>query len=57
MPAAATLDLEQFVGRTPDRLTLAEREALIGKYIAKRMYTPKTLPLQRIEASRTRNLN
>ena len=50
MPAASKLDAEKFIGRAPDRLTLAEREALVGKYIAQEIYTPRTLPLQRIEA-------
>ncbi len=50
MPSAAKLDLATFVGRPVDRLTLEEREALIGTYIAREMYTPQTLPLQRIEA-------
>jgi len=45
-----TLDLEQFVGRPTDRFSLDEREALVGKYIARAVYTPQTLPLQRIEA-------
>ena len=49
MPAA-TLDLDKFIGRSVDRLTLDEREALIGKFTAQEMYTPQTLPLQRIEA-------
>ncbi len=49
MPAA-TLDSEKFIGRSVDRLTLDEREALIGKFTAQEIYTPKTLPLQRIEA-------
>ena len=47
---AATLDLEQFVGRTPDRLTLAEREAVVGKVIAMEIYSPQNLALQRIAA-------
>ena len=46
----ATLDLEKFVGRPPDRLTLAEREAVVGKVIAMEVYSPKNLALQRIEA-------
>lgn len=50
MPSAAKLDLETFVGRSVDRLTLEEHEALIGKHVAREMYTPQTLPLQRIEA-------
>lgn len=47
---AKTLELEQFVGRAPDRLSLEEREALVGKCVARQIYSPKTLPLQRIEA-------
>ncbi len=42
--------LEQFVGRAPDRLTLAEREAVVGKVIAMEIYTPNNLALQRIAA-------
>ncbi len=38
------------MGRSPDRLTLEERLALIGKYIALEIYTPEDLPLRRIEA-------
>ena len=47
---AATLDLEQFVGRAPDRLTLAEREAVVGKVVAMEVYSPQNLALQRIAA-------
>ena len=50
MPAVSKLDAEKLIGRAPDRLTLAEREALVGKYIAQEIYTPNTLPLQQIEA-------
>jgi len=38
------------LGRSPDRLTLTERLALVGKTIALEIYTPETLPLRRIEA-------
>ena len=48
--SAATLDTEKFIGRSVDRLTLNEHEALIGKFMAREIYTPETLPLQRIEA-------
>jgi hypothetical protein len=51
MASATKLDLEQFVGRAPDRLTLAEREALAGKFIALEIYSPKNLALKRIEAA------
>ena len=38
------------IGRSPESLTLAERIALAGKYIALEIYTPKNLALRRIEA-------
>jgi hypothetical protein len=50
MATASKLDLEKFVGRAPDRLTLAEREALVGKFIALEIYSPKNLALRRIAA-------
>jgi hypothetical protein len=42
--------LSAFIGRSPDLLTLAERTALAGKWIALERYTPATLPLRVIEA-------
>jgi hypothetical protein len=50
MATATKLDLEKFVGRAPDRLTLAEREALVGKFVALEIYSPKNLALRRIAA-------
>lgn len=50
MAVAEKLDPKAYVGRSLDRLSLNEREALVGKYVAREIYTPKTLPLQRIEA-------
>ena len=50
MPVSAAKDPRQAVGRNPDRLTLPERHALVGKYIALEIYTPETLPFRRIEA-------
>jgi hypothetical protein len=50
MPPAAKSDPQAYIGRSVDRLSLEEREALAGKYIAREIYSPKTLPLQRIEA-------
>ena len=50
MPSVSSLNLDKFVGRTPDRLTLDEREALVGYYMARQVYSPKNLALQRIEA-------
>jgi hypothetical protein len=50
MATASKLDLEKFVDRAPDRLTLAEREALVGKFVALEIYSPKNLALRRIAA-------
>ncbi len=49
MPAASQL-LERALGRSPDRLTLEERQTLAGKFVALEIYTPEALPLRRIEA-------
>jgi hypothetical protein len=46
----ARKDPQQALGRSPDRLSLDERIALVGKYIALEIYTPEDLPLRRIEA-------
>jgi hypothetical protein len=50
MPATAAKDAGRALGRNPDRLTLAERLALAGKYVALEIYSPETIPLRRIEA-------
>ena len=50
MPVTAASDPKQAIGRAPERLTLGERLALTGKFIALEVYTPETLPLRRIEA-------
>jgi hypothetical protein len=50
MTGSAAKDPQRAIGRSPDRLSLGERHALTGKYIALEMYTPDTLPLRRIEA-------
>jgi hypothetical protein len=47
MPA---LDPKSYLGREPERLTLDERHAAAGKWIALELYSPRTLPLRRIEA-------
>jgi hypothetical protein len=41
---------ELAIGRSPERLTLQERLALAGKFIALEIYTPQNLALRRIEA-------
>lgn len=41
---------DRAIGRSPDDLSLEERIELTGKYIAMEIYTPKALPLRRIEA-------
>jgi len=50
MSAAAARDPRQAIGRSPDALTLEERFAFTGKYVAYEIYTPERLPLRRIEA-------
>ncbi|HTQ53554.1 MAG TPA: hypothetical protein VMI94_03780 [Bryobacteraceae bacterium] len=50
MTLTAAKDPQKAIGRSPDRLTLEERFALTGKFIALEIYTPDTLPLRRIEA-------
>ncbi len=50
MSVSAAKDIREAIGRNPDRLTLDERRALVGKYIALEIYSPATLPLRRIEA-------
>ncbi len=43
-------DSARFLGRSPDQLSLPERAVLRGRWIALEVYSPKTLPLKRIEA-------
>jgi hypothetical protein len=50
MTANAAKDAGRALGRNPDRLTLTERLALAGKYVALEIYSPDTIPLRRIEA-------
>lgn len=50
MPVTAAKDPKRAIGRAPERLTLEERLALTGKFIALEIYSPDTLPLRRIEA-------
>jgi len=47
---SSQLTTPDLIGRDPDCLTLAEREAVAGKWVAMEIYTPKKLPLRRIEA-------
>src|SRR5258708_17823230 len=50
MSATLSKDPKQAIGRSPDRLSLDERFALTGKYVAFEIYTPGALPVRRIEA-------
>lgn len=38
------------IGRAPERLSIEERGALTGRWVALEVYTPVTLPLKRIQA-------
>ena len=42
--------LSELIGKSPDELSLAQRRALTGKWIALEVYTPLTLPLRVMEA-------
>jgi hypothetical protein len=46
----SSVDPRKAIGRSPESLRLEERLALAGKRIALEIYTPRTLPLRRIEA-------
>jgi len=50
MSATAAQDPRLAIGRSPDALTLGERTALAGQFVALEVYNPKDLPLRRIEA-------
>jgi hypothetical protein len=50
MSAATSQEPQTALGRSPDSLTLEERLAFAGKYVAYEIYTPKTLPLHTIDA-------
>jgi hypothetical protein len=39
-----------FIGRFPDRLSIAERKTLTGKWYATEIYNTSDIPLRRIEA-------
>ncbi len=49
MPTARK-DLDRYLGRSPETFSLPERFALAGLWIALEIYSPKRLPLRRIEA-------
>ncbi len=44
------MDAIRIIGRAPEALTLAEKAALAGQWIALEIYRPETLPLRRIQA-------
>ena len=50
MPTLDKPPAEAVLGRSPDQLTLEERRALAGNWIATEIYSPETTPLRRIEA-------
>lgn len=45
------MDISGLIGRSPERLSLAERRRFAGLWVALELYTPETLPLRRIEAA------
>ncbi len=50
---AAAKNLEDLIGKALDQLSLATRHAVVGSYVAMRIYSPRNLALQRIEAAGT----
>ena len=50
MAVAAKPAAEKILGRSPDQLSLEERHALAGSWIALEIYTTKTTPLRTIQA-------
>ena len=44
------MNIDPFIGRFPDRLSIGERKALAGKWYATEIYNPVDIPLRRIEA-------
>ena len=44
------MESSTLIGRAPERLSIDERAALAGRWVALEVYTPATLPLKRIEA-------
>ena len=41
---------DMYLGRSPESLTLKERQQLIGMWIALELYSPRTLPMRLIQA-------
>jgi hypothetical protein len=50
MPATEKPAADAVIGRNPDQLTLEQRRALAGQWIALQIYSPETTPLRLIEA-------
>jgi hypothetical protein len=50
MPTTDKPAAEATLGRNPDQLTLEQRHALAGQWIALELYSTETTPLRRIEA-------
>gem|GEM_PF-406368 len=46
----AQIDATAVIGRAPEELSIAERFAFAGKWVALERYSPQTLPLRTIEA-------
>lgn len=42
--------MKSVIGKFPERLSLKERDALAGQWIAVELYNPQTLPLRVIKA-------
>lgn len=49
-PVFSKIDPYELTGREPERLSILERQALSGMWVAVELYSPETLPLRRIAA-------
>lgn len=50
MPTTQRPAAEEAIGHSPEELSLPQRRALAGSWIALEIYSPQTTPLRRIEA-------
>lgn len=50
MLLSSRIDPGRLMGRSPERLSIAELTALAGKVVAIEVYTPETTPIRTIQA-------
>ena len=50
MLLSSRIEPGRLMGRSPERLSIAELKALAGKMVALEVYTPETMPIRTIQA-------